>query len=102
MLLTEEASDNGVMCYYDSSNVVASKFVPEKSLLAVIYSNGRQYIYQRVTEYHHAKFKVAKSQGKAVKEVFGTLPYTFQMTNEEQLNQIKEHIKVLIKEKNNE
>jgi len=102
MLLKEERSTDSTMCYYDSSNVVASKYIPEKYLLAVIYSNGRQYIYEKVTEYHHAKFKVADSQGKAVKEAFGNLPYSFKMTDEEQLNQIKEFIKNLKKEKNNE
>lgn len=66
MLLTEEKQNDAYISYYDSSNILASKYIAEKRLLAVIFIKGNQYVYENVLPYHYARFKTAKSQGKAL------------------------------------
>lgn len=68
MLLFEEEQDGAYIAYYDSSNVIASKYVPEKKLLAVIFIKGGQYVYEGVIIHHYAMFKKATSQGKALRQ----------------------------------
>lgn len=76
MLLFEENQGNSFIAYYDSSNVIASKYDPEKKLLAVIFIKGNQYVYEGVIPYHYARFKTAKSQGKALKaHISNNYPY---------------------------
>jgi hypothetical protein len=68
MLLSEQKQGDAFIAYYDSSNVIASKYNPKKKLLAVIFIKGGQYVYEGVIAYHYARFKQAKSQGKALNQ----------------------------------
>ena len=66
MLLLEEKQDKALIAYYDSSNVIASKYNSETRQLAVIFIKGGQYVYEGVIPYHYARFKSAQSQGKGL------------------------------------
>lgn len=69
MLLVENQVSDGIfVCYYDSSNILASKYIYAEKKLAVIFSKGQQYVYLDVLPYHYQRFKVSKSQGVGLKE----------------------------------
>lgn len=69
MLLQELTPENNIfIAYYDSSNILMSKYVYSDRKLAIIFSKGQQYVYENVLPYHYQKFKIAVSQGKALKE----------------------------------
>ena len=64
MLLLEEKVDNGIVCYFDSSNIHACKYNLNTKQLAIIFKGGSQYVYEDITNYNYQRFKVAESQGK--------------------------------------
>lgn len=64
MLIHEEKGDDFRICYFDSSNILMSKYVPSKKKLAIIFKGGTQYVYDEITNYEFQRFKVSKSQGK--------------------------------------
>jgi hypothetical protein len=66
MLLLEEKTELASTCYYKSTNILASKYDSEKMLLAVIFDDGGQYVYEGVSNYTFQRFKIAESQGKAL------------------------------------
>lgn len=69
MLLVENQVLDGVfVSYYDSSNILLSKYIYAEKKLAVIFSKGQQYVYLDVLPYHYQRFKVSKSQGVGLKE----------------------------------
>jgi hypothetical protein len=98
MLLLEEQSDNAVIGYYDSSNVIASKYIPSEKKLAVIFAKGHQYVYENVLPYHYQRFKLAPSQGKSLTEhIINNYAGTKAQLklSEDLLSQIKEKIQAL-------
>lgn len=68
LLKEEEISPGTYVAYYNSSNILLSKYIYADQKLAVIFSKGHQYVYSNVLPYHYQRFKVAQSQGKALKE----------------------------------
>jgi hypothetical protein len=69
MLLLEEKIENTSTCYFDSSNVLACKYLSESSEMLIIFKGGTQYLYSDVSNYTFQRLKVAQSQG----EVFNRL-----------------------------
>lgn len=63
MLLKEEKNKNSCVCYFDSSNILAAKYRTDTKQLAIIFKSGSEYIYDNVSMYVFARFKVSKSQG---------------------------------------
>lgn len=77
MLLNEQKDGQSRVCYFDSSNLICCKYLKEDKKLAVIFKDGRQYLYEGVVDYHFQRFKVAKSQGEALtKYITANYPYT--------------------------
>ena len=68
MVLNEQQNENIFIAYYDSSNILMSKYIYDEKKLAIIFAKGHQYIYENVLPYHYQRFKVSESQGKALKE----------------------------------
>lgn len=68
MLLLEEQNDNIFIGYYDSSNILLSKYIASERKLSIIFSKGQQYVYENVLQYHYQRFKLGKSQGTSLKE----------------------------------
>jgi hypothetical protein len=64
MLLLENKSENGSICYFDSSNILACKYNKESKQLAIIFKGGTQYVYEGIENYNFQRLKVAESQGK--------------------------------------
>ena len=101
MLLLEQAQENNLISFYDSSNILMSKYIPEKRILMVLFSKGHQYLYEEVLPYHYQRFKIATSQGKALsayiipnsKAIKGDAVLT-----QEQLQEIKQQITDLKKQ----
>ena len=68
MLLAETKDQNSSICYFDSSNILACKYVANDKKLAIIFKGGRQYVYENVPNYHYQRFKISQSQGVALKK----------------------------------
>lgn len=68
MLLKEEREESNIICYFDSSNIIACKYLSDISQLLVIFKGGTQYLYDKVSNYTFQRFKIAKSQGVALNE----------------------------------
>lgn len=101
MLLLEEQINESVISYYDSSNILASKYIPSERKLAVIFAKGHQYVYENVLPYHYQRFKIASSQGKSLKEHiinnYSGIKAEYKLDGE-MINQIKEKIEMLKKQ----
>lgn len=98
MLLLEEQTTEAVIGYYDSSNVLASKYIPSERKLAVIFAKGHQYVYENVLPYHYQRFKMGSSQGQSLKQhIINNYTGTKAAIklSEEMLSQIKEKIEAL-------
>lgn len=68
MLLIEQQEGDIFIAYYDSTNILMSKYIYSEKKLSVIFNKGQQYIYKNVTAYHYQRFKLAPSQGKGLSE----------------------------------
>ena len=68
MILKEEVLEESVICYFDSSNILCVKYNVRDRKMAVIFGDGRQYVYEGVIPYHFQRFKVSKSTGGGLKE----------------------------------
>jgi len=66
MLLLEQSQENDLISFYDSSNILMSKYIVESRTLLVLFSKGHQYVYEGVLPYHYQRFKVSASQGKGL------------------------------------
>lgn len=69
MVLLEEKNENFSVCYYDSSNILASKYRFDTKQLAIIFKDGSQYVYDEIPNFIFEKFKTAASQGKVFIEI---------------------------------
>jgi hypothetical protein len=96
MLLLEEKGEDYRICYFNSTNILSCKYVESKKLLAIIFFDGRQYVYENVPNYHYQRFKIAKSQGKTLKEfLHNNYKYTKYETKND-VTLLKEYINGLI------
>lgn len=68
MLLNEQQNGNEFIAFYDSSNILMSKYIYDQRKLAVIFGKGQQYVYEGVIPYHYQRFKASQSQGKGLKD----------------------------------
>lgn len=68
MVLKEEVLEESVVCYFDSSNILCVKYNIQERKMAVIFGDGRQYVYEGVIPYHFQRFKLSKSTGVGLKE----------------------------------
>lgn len=66
MVLTKHEGDNSIECLFDSSNILASKYLIKEKKLALIFSSGRQYVYEDVKKEDYIKFESSESQGKTL------------------------------------
>jgi hypothetical protein len=66
MVVHKHEDGQSIECLYDSSNVLASKYVLSERKLAVIFSSGRQYVYHNVSNVEYRGFESSESQGKYI------------------------------------
>ena len=64
MVLNKHEEKGAIENLYDSSNILASKYDINSKKLAIIFSNGRQYLYHDVSRNDYDIFERAESQGK--------------------------------------
>ena len=69
MVLHRYDDSDFVECLYDSSNILGSKYIKKDKKLAIIFSSGRQYVYENVKIEDYKKFESAESQGKILHSV---------------------------------
>lgn len=101
MLLLEEKTENSSICYYDSTNILASKYRFDTLQLAIIFKDGSQYVYEKVSNYTYQRFKIAESQGSAhIKHIKGKFDYS-KASEKTPLDMIAPIIENLKKQKEN-
>lgn len=91
--------NNEIISYYDSSNILMSKYLIAEKKLAIIFSKGHQYIYEGVGTYHFQRFQKSGSQGKGlsnhiIKNYSGVK--SEYLLESEQIDAIKKQIKNII------
>jgi hypothetical protein len=64
MILNKHEESGTIENIYDSSNILASKYVIATRKLAIIFKGGRQYLYRDVKREDYNIFENAESQGK--------------------------------------
>ena len=64
MILNKHEENGSIENIYDSSNILASKYVVATKKLAIIFKGGRQYLYHDVKREDYNTFESAESQGK--------------------------------------
>lgn len=70
MVIHKHVDEKYIECLYNSTNVLASKYVVTERKLAVIFSSGRQYVYHGVTNVEYRGFEQSDSQGKYIHKTF--------------------------------
>ena len=69
MVLNKHEENGAIENIYDSSNILASKYVTATKKLAIIFKGGRQYLYHDVIRNDYDIFEGAESQGKILHSV---------------------------------
>ena len=69
MILNRHIDKESIESLYDSSNILASKYVVVTKKLAIIFKGGRQYLYHDVNKKDYNVFEQAESQGKILNSV---------------------------------
>ena len=98
MVLNRYEENGSIECLYDSSNILGSKYISGSKKLAIIFSSGRQYVYEGVKYEDYKKFESSESQGKTLHTILKKYPYTQSKDNVdvnpilEQINEIKNDI----------
>jgi len=64
MILNKHEENGSIENIYDSSNILASKYIVATKKLAIIFKGGRQYLYRDVKREDYNIFENAESQGK--------------------------------------
>jgi hypothetical protein len=64
MLISIEEKDNLVESVYDSSNIVASRYIAEAEILYIVFKKNKVYSYTPVSQELFQEFQLANSQGK--------------------------------------
>ena len=65
MLIKQEQEGNNIMSYFDSSNILASKYDHIQEKLAIIFKAGTQYVYEGVKLMDYIEFIKDQSQGRS-------------------------------------
>ena len=94
MILSKHEENNTIECLYDSTNILASKYLPDEKKLAIIFKSGTQYVYFDVKNEDYRKFEISKSQGKVMNSVIKKYSYT-KSTDIVDVSPIMEQIKNL-------
>lgn len=76
MVLSKNSYEGNIECLYDSSNVIASKYVTKDKKLALIFKSGRQYVYSDVTFIDYNKFETSESQGRTFNTIIKKYSYS--------------------------
>jgi len=76
MVLSKNSYEGNIECLYDSSNIVASKYVTKDKKLALIFKSGRQYVYSDVTFIDYNKFETSESQGRTFNTIIKKYSYS--------------------------
>jgi len=63
MITKKAIIDGDVVCSYDSSNILASKYSKGNKTLVITFKRGAQYQYSDVSEKEYEAFEMAESQG---------------------------------------
>jgi hypothetical protein len=63
MLLNRIERNNKIKSIYESSNILASTYVPNDKKLTIIFKNGTSYTYDNVDKTDFFRFETAESQG---------------------------------------
>jgi|688.fasta_scaffold212573_3 hypothetical protein len=101
MVLLKNENEGIVECIYDSTNVLASKFIIKERKLAVIFISGKQYVYSDVKYEDYLKFERDQSQGKILNSVIKK--YVTEKSDKiVDVNVIMEQIVLIKKNKENE
>ncbi len=99
MVIKEENLENAVICYFDSSNILCAKYNILERKMAVIFGDGRQYVYDGVIPYHFQRFKLSSSTGIGLKEhivknyVGSKVSQKLENTKVEEIKQLIESLK---------
>jgi len=94
MIVERVEKDGIIKGYYDSSNVLASKYVRESKILTITFGSGRNYDYLDVPLTDFVRFEAADSQGKVLNSVIKA-KYEVKTGDKTDLNLIKEELKVI-------
>jgi len=63
MIKKKKKINEEIVCSYDSSNILASKYEPKSKKLTITFNRGTQYLYLGVEPNEYKVFEEAKSQG---------------------------------------
>ncbi len=67
MILHQSIDEEGkIISFYDSTNVLASKYDPQLKKLVVIFGNGNHYLYENISNHSFNIFQKSKSQGSSI------------------------------------
>jgi hypothetical protein len=94
MVLSKNSYEGNIECLYDSSNIVASKYVTKDKKLALIFKSGRQYVYSDVTFIDYNKFETSESQGKTLNTIIQKYSYS-RADNDVDVSPLLEQINIL-------
>jgi hypothetical protein len=94
MVLSKNSYEGNIECLYDSSNIVASKYVTKDKKLALIFKSGRQYVYSDVTFIDYNKFETSESQGKTFNTIIKKYSYS-RADNDVDVSPLLEQINIL-------
>ncbi len=94
MVLSKNSYEGNIECLYDSSNIVASKYVTKDKKLALIFKSGRQYVYSDVTFIDYNKFETSESQGKTFNTIIQKYSYS-RADNDVDVSPLLEQINIL-------
>jgi len=94
MVLSKNSYEGNIECLYDSSNIVASKYVTKDKKLALIFKSGRQYVYSDVTFIDYNKFETSESQGKTLNTIIKKYSYS-RADNDVDVSPLLEQINIL-------
>ncbi len=94
MVLSKNSYEGNIECLYDSSNIVASKYVTKDKKLALIFKSGRQYVYSDVTFIDYNKFETSESQGKTFNTIIKKYSYS-RSDNDVDVSPLLEQINIM-------
>ncbi|MAH43661.1 hypothetical protein CL614_08155 [archaeon] len=66
MILNKHEENGSIENIYNSSNILASKYIIATKKLAIIFKGGRQYLYHDVKREDYNIFENSESQGKVL------------------------------------
>lgn len=74
-LISLKREDNNFISYYDSSNVLTSKYNLDEKKLNVIFKRGGSYVYENIELTDFIAFTASESQGKYHSKYMRELPF---------------------------